>query len=213
MIEPVRRPIRETTAQLIALAALLLLSMALRLYRLDAQSFWYDEGNSARIAERSAQLIIEGAAGDIHPPLYYLLLSAWRAVAGESEAALRGLSVLCGVLLVLFTYLLGRDMLNPRVGLIAAALAAISPFAIYYSQEARMYVMLAFLAAASTWALVRIGDWRLEIGDWGRVAIAVLYVAATAAGLYTQYAYPFVMVAQGVCVVVALLMQRDSRAR
>jgi hypothetical protein len=42
---------------IIALAAFL------RFYLLDGQSFWNDEGNSARIAERSLQLITEGAAG------------------------------------------------------------------------------------------------------------------------------------------------------
>lgn len=211
MSEPVRKPRTADIALFIALGAVLLLALALRLYRLDAQSFWYDEGNSARIAERSSQLIIEGAAGDIHPPLYYLLLSAWRSFAGESEAALRGLSVLCGVLLTLFTYLLGRDMLNRRVGLVAAALMAVSPFAVYYSQEARMYVMLALFAAASTWALVRmeIGDRGLEIAGRRDVAMAALYVGATAAGLYTQYAYPFVMLAQGVCVLLALGAHRE----
>ena len=65
------------------LVAILLLATALRFYRIDAQSFWNDEGNSARIAERSVDLIIAGAAGDIHPPLYYLALQAWRSVFGD----------------------------------------------------------------------------------------------------------------------------------
>ena len=202
------------------LIGILLLALALRFYKLDAQSLWYDEGNSARIAERSLQLIIEGAAGDIHPPLYYIVLKAWRAVFGSTEFGLRSLSAVCGVALVAFTYLIGRDLFNmPRgtntrgihVGLIAAFLVAIAPFSIYYSQETRMYALLATLAAVSTWTLIQLA--RRGAWDWKRAA---LYVLATAAGLYTQYAYPFVMVAQGVCMLLAAVIEwsRNSfRAR
>ena len=189
------------SGELLALVSLLVLAAVLRFYKLDAQSLWYDEGNSARIAERSVQLIIEGAAGDIHPPLYYLILKFWRGLFGSSELELRSLSAACGVLLVLFTFLMGRAWCNARVGLIAALLVGISPFGIYYSQETRMYALLAVWAAMSTWALMRME--RLEIGDW-RLGIGACYVFATAAGLYTQYAYPFVMVAQGVCVLLWL---------
>ena len=192
-----------------------MLALALRFYKIDAQSLWYDEGNSARIAERSLQLIIEGAAGDIHPPLYYIVLKAWRAVVGSSEMGLRSLSAVCGGILVVFTYLMGRDLFNmPRgantrgiqVGLIAAFLVAVAPFSIYYSQETRMYALLATLAAVSTWPLIRLA----RHGGWSW-KLAVLYVLSTAAGLYTQYAYPFVMVAQGVCVLLAVLVLARAR--
>jgi uncharacterized membrane protein len=219
--------IRQNQLRSAAVLIIVLIGLVLRLYRLDAQSFWYDEGNSARIAERSMPLIIEGAAGDIHPPLYYVALHFWRAVAGDSEFGLRLLSAACGTLLILFTYLLGTRLVNPRVGLIAALLTAFSPFEVYYSQEARMYIMLALLAAISTWALAELGGEeeqrrrgaeekrsRGEEEKRGRgVLFAVGYVLATAAGLYTQYAYPFVMVAQGVCVVLWLIVNRQRRWR
>ncbi|NTU66012.1 MAG: hypothetical protein HGB05_22055 [Chloroflexi bacterium] len=82
----------------ILLVLVLALAVFLRFYLLDGQSFWNDEGNSARIAERSLQLITEGAAGDIHPPLYYYLLHVWRGLFGASEFALRSLSAMLGVL-------------------------------------------------------------------------------------------------------------------
>src|SRR3972149_4343478 len=136
------------------LIAVLLLATALRFYRVDAQSFWNDEGNSARIAERSINLILEGAAGDIHPPLYYLTLHVWRGIFGSGEAALRGLSAIFGLITVAFTYLLGRRVFDSRVGLIGAFLAAVNPFQIYYSQEARMYVMLTAIGVVTTYILV-----------------------------------------------------------
>ena len=116
------------------LALILALAAGLRFFRIDAQSLWNDEGNSARLAERSPALIIDGAAGDIHPPLYYLALSAWRSAFGPGEAALRGLSAVMGVIVVAFVFLLGRRLFDVRVGLLGAFVAAINPFAVYYSQ-------------------------------------------------------------------------------
>ncbi len=54
----------------LALLSILLLATALRFFQLGAQSFWNDEGTSARVAERSLPLITAAAIGDIHPPLY-----------------------------------------------------------------------------------------------------------------------------------------------
>jgi uncharacterized membrane protein len=88
---------RRKTVALVLLLLILALAAAVRFYRLEAQSLWHDEGNSARIAERSIRLILEGAAGDIHPPLYYLALHYWRALLGQSEFALRSFSVMGGV--------------------------------------------------------------------------------------------------------------------
>ena len=70
-------------------ALLILLAFGARVHRLDAQSLWNDEGNSLRLAQRSAADLIESAGHDIHPPGYYLTLKAWIAVAGESEFSLR----------------------------------------------------------------------------------------------------------------------------
>ena len=181
-------------ASRLLLLAILILSAALRFYRLDAQSFWNDEGNSARIAERSLDLIVEGAAGDIHPPGYYLLLHCWRALFGQTEFALRSLSVAAGLALVLCTYLLGHRLFGEASGLMAAFLGAISPFAVYYSQEARMYALLAALSAASTYSLLRL----LQKPGFSEKTWFLAYVVTCAAGLYTHYAFPFVLLVHNV---------------
>lgn len=180
------------------LLLLLLLAFSLRFYRIEVQSFWNDEGNSARLAERTPGLILAGAASDIHPPGYYLLLHYWQALAGRSELALRALSAMAGVLLVAFTYLLGRALFNRTCGLLAAFLATLSPLGVYYSQEARMYALLGALSAASTYLLLRFLAGRREPSQvaramWKQPALAAAYVFAAAAGLYTQYAFAFIL--------------------
>ena len=193
----------DRRAARLVLLGILLLAAALRFHRLDAQSLWNDEGNSARIAERPLGLILEGAEGDVHPPGYYLLLHYWRALLGQSEFALRTLSVVAGLGMVLFTYLLGCEAFDRASGLGAAFVAAIAPFAIYYSQEARMYALLGAASAASTYLLLRLlaGGEAERPGlrppdlPWRRCGTAVAYGVACVAGLYVHYAFPFVLLA------------------
>jgi len=184
----------------VLLVVVLSLAAGLRFYRLDAQSFWNDEGNSARIAERPLPLIVEGAAGDIHPPGYYLVLHAWHGLFGQSEFALRSLSVAAGVALVALTSLLGRHCFDETTGLVAAVLSALSPFAIYYSQEARMYALLGALSAASsTLAFRTLGQLSEEAPSergLSRIFLPASYALVTAAGLYTHYAFLFVVLGQ-----------------
>ena len=182
------------------MTAVLLLSAFLRFYRLDNQSFWNDEGNSARLSERTVSLIIEGTASDIHPPLYYLILKVWRVGASSSEFGLRSLSVYLGIGLVAATYSLGRKLLPQEsrwVSIGAATLVAVNPALIYYSQEARMYELLAFLAVTSCLLLVNLLESRRR-----RITIAAAYVFCMAAGFYTHYFFPTVLVVQLTLVVI-----------
>lgn len=191
----------------ILLLLVLLLAAGLRFYRLDAQSFWNDEGNSARIAERSIPLILEGAAGDIHPPLYYLALHFWRALVGQSEFALRALSAVGGLGLVALTYVLGADLFGKRTGLAAALVAAINPFQIYYSQEARSYIWVAFLAVAAAYLAVK---WLDKPGQRGGLSAAG-YVLAGEAGLYTHYLFPIALIPINLVVLAVLLRRKEMR--
>jgi len=183
----------------LTLAAVIVLGLSLRFYRLDGQSLWADEGNSAALAARNLATITRDAAHDIHPPLYYYLLHFWVRVFGNGEIALRSLSALTGSALVFVTYLLGRELFNRRVGLIASFLAAISPFQVYYSQETRMYVSAALWAALAVYFFLRwtrslggadIGSQTPAGGAGGRASrtlFVALYVLFTSAALYTHY--------------------------
>jgi len=181
------------------LGAIILLALCLRCYRLDGQSLWADEGNSAALAARNLATITRDAAQDIHPPLYYYLLHFWVRVFGNSEIALRSFSAVAGTILVVVTFFLGHELFNRRVGLIASFLAAISPFQIHYSQETRMYVLSALWAALAVLFFLRwVKSWRgvdfgsqMPAGDRARrmprTLFTALYVLFTIAALYTHY--------------------------
>src|SRR5512136_749485 len=102
------------------LVVLLLLTFALRVYRLEAQSLWSDEGLSlyrARLTlgENLTNVIVVPPGvptRDTNPPLYFVALSVLRLVAGESEYALRFLSVVVGVLAVPLLYVTGRRLFS-----------------------------------------------------------------------------------------------------
>ncbi|MBN8639957.1 MAG: glycosyltransferase family 39 protein, partial [Anaerolineae bacterium] len=183
---------------------ILLLAAALRFYNLGAQSFWNDEGNSYVQATRSFAAIAANAARDIHPPGYYWLLAIWRVLVGESEFALRALSAFASVISVALAYVVGQRLSGDLAARTAALLTAINTFSLYYAQETRMYALLALWGAAGFWALIRFG----ERPTWRR---ALVLGMINAAGLWTQYAYPFLMLAQGVIAILWLLGTNRSR--
>lgn len=186
------RPYVRRSLWLAVAVILLLLAAGLRLHRLGVQSLWNDEGASFAMTQRLPEAIIINAAADIHPPGYYLLLAGWTRLAGTSEFALRFPSGLASLLTVALTYTLGRRLFGRGAGIAAALLLAVNTFAIYYAQEARMYALLGLWAAAGMAALVA---W-LERDGASRAPLIALALI-NAAGLYTQYAYPLSMLAQG----------------
>lgn len=174
----------------VLVVALLLTAATLRFHLLGAQSLWHDEGNAYVQATRTFSDIATNAARDIHPPGYYWLLAIWHDLLGESEFALRSLSAFASLLSVALTYALGKHLYGSSAGLVAAGLVTLNTFSIYYAQEARMYALLALWGVASMWALAHL--LRRPQSHWA-LALGLL----NAAGLYTHYAFPFVMLAQG----------------
>jgi len=156
-------------------------ALGLRLVNLDGRPLWYDEAFSLLFGEQSPGTMIagtitpvDGAAAEEHPLFYYFILHAWMALWGNNPGAARLLSALLGTATVVATTLLGWRLLGRGAGLAAAAITALAPFHVYYSQEARMYALLGL--AAVTTALLLVHAWR--DGGWPRwVAFAVLGAA------------------------------------
>ncbi len=174
---------------LLALFALCLLAFALRVFRLDFQSLWYDEAFSAYLAHFDLATITTRTAADIQPPLYYYLLHFWIVCAGDSELALRFLSLIFGVLTIPLLFVTARRLFDRNAALIAALLATLAPLYVWYSQEARMYTLITFLSLLSSYALLRaLADPRGETRGW------IVFVGANIAAVYTHY-FAFVVIA------------------
>ncbi|MHB1317393.1 MAG: glycosyltransferase family 39 protein [Anaerolineae bacterium] len=142
-------------ARRVALPCVLLLALALRLYRLGAANLWWDEALAIWAVRKGLAGVTLWTASDVHPPLFFWSLWAWVQVAGESEFALRLLPALFGVLTVAAVYHLGRLVAGKSAGLLAAVLTALSRFHVWWSQELRMYVLAGLLGVLSLYYFLR----------------------------------------------------------
>jgi mannosyltransferase len=139
-----------------ALIGLIALAAALRFWRIGDQSFWLDEVFTAKLAGDDLPGLLDGVTEtESTPHLYYVLAWIWARVFGEGEAALRSLSAVFGIATVPVAYLAARELFRPAVALVAAALVAVNPWFVWYSQEARAYALLMLLATASLLFFVR----------------------------------------------------------
>jgi len=176
-----------------ALAAVLAAAAALRACEISRESVWVDEALSVRLARLGWPALFAGTAEDGHPPLYLALLHVWIACFGTSEAAIRSLSAVLGVLAVAAVYAFGRVWFDQATGLCGALLVALSPYHIYYSQEARNYSLLVLTTASSYLGLALVRH------RPGRASDAA-YVVATLAMLYTHVFGVFAWIAQNLYV-------------
>ncbi len=137
-------------------AALVILGAVLRLATLTSQSYWFDEAQAAHEMQLSFGAMLHTlGAQETSPPLWFVLAWIWAKVFGTSEAGLRSLSAIAGTAAIPVAYLCGRELVSRRAGLVAAALVTVSPFMIWYSQEAREYMLMTLLSGASLWWFAR----------------------------------------------------------
>jgi uncharacterized membrane protein len=145
----------------------------------SSRGIWLDEATSIWQAQMPLGRLLETLrTTDVHPPLHHLVLWVTVRVLGDGELAVRLPSLLAATALVPLLYAAGRDIYDRRAGLVAAALAAVAPFTVWYAQEARMYALVMLFALVSTWMQVRIvrgGSAR----DWVVFTVASLALVAT----------------------------------
>ncbi len=141
------------------------LGLILRLISLN-QSLWLDEATTAYVARNFSfgEIITKFAPGDFHPPLYYLVIRVWSLVFGTSEIALRMPSVIFGVLTIWIVNKISKSKT-------AALLLATSGLLVYYSQEARMYSLIALLVSCLVYWFIK--------RRWFLFSVALLLIGAT----------------------------------
>lgn len=159
----------------------LALSIGVRLYNITTPVLWLDEAFSVYLSRMPPGQILLHTARDVHPPLYYLLLHYWMALFGDGLLAVRGLSVFTGVATVLVAMHLTLQMANRRAALVAGLLMAVLPIAVRYSQEVRMYSLLALLLLVATFALM------MWMRAPERRQYLLLYALSLTAAFYTHY--------------------------
>lgn len=183
---------------------ILLLAYALRVLTLEAQSFWLDEFYAVWFIDRP---FMETVRIIINPrnngPLFFLLLWPWYRLAGPSDFAVRYLSALSSVVTVGALWQLSRQWFDRRTANVAALLIALSPFAIWFGQEAKMYALHMLLATLST-LLLTLALQRNRWWLWAGYGVSINLLG------YSHFFGAFAIAAQGI---VTLVTAHDGRRR
>jgi mannosyltransferase len=201
-VQSIRELARSRSRTFWIVAGLTALAALLRFATLGVQSYHHDEAITAGRVLGGDFFDAMNAVGfsESAPPLYYVLAWPWTQLTGTGEFGLRSLSALAGVATVPVTYLIGIELRGRAAGLMAAALVAVSPMLLWYSQEARAYALLVLLCALSLLYCVR----ALRAG---RPRDMTLWGVASALALATHYFAIFPIGAEAI-----LIASRRGRA-
>ena len=189
--------IRNSIKNNLYLKILLILTFSgliLRLYHLDDVSIWLDEGLTLAYSSHSIYDIwVISTTTSPNPPLFYWL-EHFMFILGHNEVILRLISVIIGTFTIPFFYYAGKQFYNEDIGIISAALLTFSSFHIFYSQEARAYVLLLFfLTIAFIWYLKALETNNLKIwlffGVFSALAFWTHFFAIIPVGTLFLYAF------------------------
>jgi len=168
------------------LEIIILVGFILRIYRLGYHDLWYDEVITLFKLPHLNFLKVW------NPPFYFAIIAGWTKIFGFSEFSLRFPSLLFSLACIPVIYLLGKELFNKSAGFYAAAIMAVSPFQLWYAQEARSYSLMLFLALLSGYfQFLFIKRKRNKFLYWCAI-FAVL-------GLYTHPYYIFFAITQLIC--------------
>ncbi len=183
---------------------LMLISAFIRTRYISGQ-FWMDEGLSTGISSHSLTAIPGVLRHDGSPPLYYLLLHVWMSMFGMTEAATHSLSLVFGLLTIPVGLWAGWSLFGERTGFITAVLFAFSSWLTQYSQETRMYSLMALLGLLATAAFVHVFVFR-------RRKYLILFALAQALMLYTHAWGIFFGVGSAITVLILMRFSDEPRA-
>jgi mannosyltransferase len=147
--------------------------------RIIGGQFWMDEALSVGISSHSLTAIPGVLHHDGSPPLYYMLLHVWMSVFGSSETATHLLSLVFGLLSIPAAMWAAWSLFGRRAGLFAAVIFGLNPFITAYSEETRMYTLMALLGLLATTAFIHAFVYR-------RRKYLILFAVCQALMLYTH---------------------------
>lgn len=181
----------------LALIPIILLGFAVYVTDLTAVSMWSDEGWTAAATDHTTprEIIVEWVRPDVHPPLFFLGLRAWRIFAGDSVFELRYYTVLLSVIGVALAYRLGKALFNTRAGILAALFYALHDLVQVLTQEVRHYPQQMLLVTLTLWLYWRF--WRAVVKDRARKSVLLrggVFAVSGAALMYTHYWGGFILV-------------------
>jgi mannosyltransferase len=162
------------------------------LVRFVARShLWLDEALTVNIASVPLRSLTEALRHDGSPPLYYVALHGWIRLFGTGTIAVRALSGVFSVACLPLAWRVGRRLGGRTLATAVLVLLALSPFAVQYATEARMYSMAMFLVLAGGLALANL----LERPS---LSLTIAVGLATGALLLTHYYALYTVAAVGV---------------
>lgn len=174
------------------LAVIIILGFLLRIYKISSPSLWHDELMTFYRLQGSFSDTLSTLLISPFPPLYYILMKFWTNLFGFSEFSLRFPSLIFSTITILYVYLLVKKLFNRNTALISSFILAISPYAINYSQEAKMYSLIWFLSLASFYYF-------LEFIEKPNKKNIILYTIFTALMIYTLYFGFLILITQLIC--------------
>ncbi len=185
-------------------AGVFLLACFLLFRQLDRPNLWVDEFATLQMISGSFAGVVDACIRDIHPPLYFILLKGWALLCGESDVAIRALSVLFASASVIGMGLLAKQLLGPNRALLPMLFMGVHPAFIQFARMARYYSLVLMLGLLSTvFLLSAISTARKRY--WG------LYALSSVLLLYTFYPGGILLLAQGLAFILPAWKRRSSR--
>lgn len=169
-----------TAADIAILTVGLVIFATISLWTIGKSSVWFDEAFGAYLINFNFFDVAAYTAADVHPPFYYWLLKSWSMLFGTTELALRSMSVFFTGIAIVFGYLLTHRLFGKKAASLSLLFMVLAPILVRYSQEMRMYAIVAAIALAATYVLTFAIHTKKRL-PW------VIYGILVSLGMWTHY--------------------------
>lgn len=190
---------------------LIIFSVFSRFLLIGEESLWLDEAWSIDFARNTKfpniiNYFVDENWADPHPFFYFFILNIWITFFGTTEVALRSLSAVFGILIILLVYYIGSKEFNKKIGLISSFFVILSPLNLYYSQETRMYTLTSLLILISVYY-----NYKLNTSN-KPIKYGFLYSFFTLVLLYTDY-LGFIVIGLNLLFTIFLIINKLKRKK